>query len=400
MIAEEQDRTVTRLRHELGAMDVHSHVDQVDRMLRRVHTRRREQRQHTVQMVAALAVVLIAVAGAFVVSWRPPEPDMTAPAAPVMEWPLRGNLAGDIALHERAEAIWRAAGPNGPSGPVRTIYAGNRKDRSASMVVIAMAAPLDAGRSQVAFVTSAISIQGVADESKLFLRSVTTVEPGQRALGFIAAKPAPGDEELRGGGAVGFALATPGATAIKFQSSTYDMPLEEEQPIAPDGVVWLVGQSGMASWNSTVEVAALVPIKVRLAPGLTDPSVETVALTTSGQVTKALGDVRPGDLIVTPEGLVGVVSGPDGTVDTRLTALSSIGSIQIARSDIPGSLVERGGVLTFEATGPGAVLPGNRVVLANGDLVINLGKIAPDHLAVDRTVDPNTATTAMRVRQR
>lgn len=399
MIADEQDRTVTRLRHELGAMDVHAHVDQVDRMLRRVHTRRREQRQHTVQMVAALTLVLIAVAGAFVVSWRPAEPDMTAPAAPVMEWPLRGNLAGDIALHERAEAIWRAAGANGPRGPVRTIYAGNRPDPLTSMVVIAMAAPLDGGRSQVAFVTSTISAHGVADESKLFLRSVTTVEPGQRALGFIAAKPAPGDEEPRGGGALGFAVATPGATAVKFQSSILDLGLEQEQPVAPDGVVWLIAQSGVGSWNSTIEVAALVPIKVRLAPGLTDPDVETVTLTTAAGSTKALGDVRPGDLIVTPEGLVGVVSGPDGVVDTRLTALGGVGTIQTARSDIPGNLVERGGVLTFEPTGPGAVLPGNRVVLANGDLMINLGKIRPD-MGVDRMVDPNAATTAMRVRQR
>lgn len=399
MIADEQDRTVARLRHELGAMDVHAHVDQVDRMLRRVHTRRREQRQHTVQIVAALAVVLIAVAGAFVVSWRPAEPDMAAPAAPVMEWPLRGNLTGDIALHERAEAIWRAAGSNGPSGPVRTIYAGNREDRFASMVVIAMSAPLDSGRSQVAFVTSAVSIQGVADETKLFLRSVTTVETGQRAVGFIVAKPASGDEELRGGGSVGFALATPGATAIKFRSSMYDMQIEEEQPIAADGVVWHIGQSGVAAWNSTVEVAALASIPVRLAPALTDPGVEAVTLTTVGQTTKAIGDVRPGDLIVTPQGLVGVV-GAEGTVDTSLTGLSSIGTIQIARSVIPGDLVDKVGVLTFVATGPGDVLPGNRVVLANGDLVVNLGKIAADRLGVERMVDPNTVTTAMRVRQR
>ncbi|SDH65651.1 hypothetical protein SAMN05192558_113123 [Actinokineospora alba] len=399
MIADEQDRTVARLRHELGAMDVHAHVDQVDRMLRRVHTRRREQRQHTVQIVAALAVVLIAVAGAFVVSWRPTEPDLATPAAPVVEWPMRGNLVGDFALHERAEALWRGAGENGPTGPVRTIYAGNRVDRTASMVVIAMVAPMDAGRSRVAFVTSAVSIQGIADETKLFLRSVTTVEPGQRAVGFIVAKPASGDEELRGGGAVGFALATPGATAVKFRSSIYDMHLEENQPITSDGAVWIISQSGVAAWNSTIEVAALASISVRLAPALTDASVEAVTLTTSGQTTKALGDVREGDLIVTPQGLVGVV-GSDGTVDTRLTGLGSIGTVQIARSVIPGDLVERAGVLTFAATGPGDVLPGNRVVLANGDLVVNLGKIAADRLAVERMVDPNTVTTAMRVRQR
>ncbi|MBC6446409.1 hypothetical protein [Actinokineospora xionganensis] len=399
MIADEQDRTVARLRHELGAMDVHAHVDQVDRMLRRVHTRRREQRQHTVQIVAALAVVLIAVAGAFVVSWRQAEPDLATPAAPVVEWPMRGNLVGDMALHERAEALWRGAGENGPTGPVRTIYAGKRVDRSASMVVIAMVAPMDGGRSRVAFVTSAVSIHGVADETKLFLRAVTTAEPGQRAIGFIAAKPASGDEELRGGGAVGFTLATPGATAIKFRSSTYDMEFEEEQPIEPDGVVWLVGQTGMAAWNSTVQVAALAPIAVRLAPALTDPDVESVTLTTVGQTTKAIGDVRPGDLIVTAEGLVGV-AGADGTVDTGLTGLSSIGTVQIARSSIPGNLVERAGVLTFEATGPGELHPGNRVVLANGDLVINLGRLGQDRLAVERLVDPNTVTTAMRVRQR
>ncbi|MGH3862756.1 hypothetical protein [Actinokineospora sp.] len=399
MIADEQDRTVARLRHELGAMDVHAHVDQVDRMLRRVHTRRREQRQHTVQIVAALAVVLIAVAGAFVVSWRPTEPDLATPAAPVLEWPMRGNLIGDIALHERAEALWRGAGEYGPTGPVRTIYAGNRTDRSAAMVVIAMVAPMDGGRSRVAFVTSAVSIHGVADETKLFLRSVTTVEPGQRAVGFIVAKPASGDEELRGGGAWGFALATPGATAIKLRSSTYDVNLEEEQPIEPDGVLWIVGQSGVAAWNSTVEVAALASIPVRLAPALTDPDVDSVTLTTVGQSTKAIGDVRPGDLIVTPEGLVGVV-GADGTIDTRLTGLGSVGTTQIARSAVPGDVVDKAGLPAFVATGPGDVLPGNRVVLANGDLVINLGRIAQDRVTVERMVDPNTVTTAMRVRQR
>ncbi|WP_436492445.1 hypothetical protein [Actinokineospora sp. HUAS TT18] len=400
MIADEQDRTVTRLRHELGAVGVRTHADQVDRMLRRVHTRRREQRQHRIQMVAALAVVLIAVAGAFVVSWgQGGEPEQISVAKPVIDWPLRGDLAGDADLLKRAEETWRS-GANPPTGEVFPVYAGTRTDRTASLVVVALVTPVDRVHSRVAFVTGKVSANQQLDKINLKVRATTLIGRGQRAIGFLNATFPTHDDQPRGGGGLGFILAEPKLSSVGYRSSMIDEQMTEKPPVAPDGVAWFVPQPGVAAWNSVIEIPANpVPVSVNFAAGVYEANIIPVTLTTSGTEIKASGEVRDGDLIVTGEGLVGVVTGSDGVVDTRLSEFYRVGDLRTAITKHPVRLVERDGGVSYEQTGPGEIRPGNRIVLADGDLVVNVAKVG-EGSRVERSVDPATTFVAMRVRNR
>ncbi|CRK60096.1 hypothetical protein [Alloactinosynnema sp. L-07] len=399
MIADEQNRTVTRLRHELGAVGVRAHTDQVDRMLRRVHTRRREQRQHRIQMVAALAVVLIAVAGAFVVSWRQAEPDQIVAADLVVNWPLRGDLATDTDLLQRAEQAWRG-GPTPPTGPVHPVYAGKRVSRTASLVVVALVSPVDRVHSRVAFVTSKISTDQNVDSARLSVRATTLIGRGQRAIGFLNATVNSDDDELRGGGGLGFILAEPGVTEVKYRSSAEDDAMAETPPLAPDGVAWFEAHSGIAAWNTVIEVPGTPMTTVNFAAGVYEANIIPVSLSTVGNTVKVGGDVQDGDLIVTVNGLVGVITGTDGTVDTRLSEFYRVGDLQTALTKHPVRLVERDGATHFELSGPGEVRPTNRIVLVDGDLKVEVAKVAADGSRVERTVDPTTTVVAMRVRNR
>ncbi|MFC7617974.1 hypothetical protein ACFQV2_35820 [Actinokineospora soli] len=128
MTVDEQDPAVLRLRRETGSVLVAAPA--ADSVLRRVHERRRVQRQHRIQVVAALSVVLVAVAGALIATqgWTS-EPELPSASRPIAEWPVRGSLADDADLIARAERTWRAS-PQRPSGAVRPCSRGRRRTRA------------------------------------------------------------------------------------------------------------------------------------------------------------------------------------------------------------------------------------------------------------------------------
>lgn len=396
MIADEHDPAVARLRRESGAVAVRTQDEHLDRVLRTIHRRRRAQRQQRVQALAALGVVLVALAAAFVVTWRAPdEAAQAAPPAPVLEWPLRGGLAGDRDLVERAETVWRISGPDRPSGQVRAVYAGSSPNRAAGLAVVVLVSATPEGRARVAFVTTPIRAGGEPDSRRLLVRAVDTVDPGQTAVGFVAARPTGDDDEVVG--SVGFALAAPGVPAVSLRSSLVDQALGAA-PAAEPGTAWPLLPPGAGAWNSVIETTgAALP-----AAGVEDPATEPVSLVRTGAGLRAVGpSVRVGDLVAAPEGALGVVVAEDGTLDTDLTALAAVGRPRIAISEIPGSLVVReDGTTTFEPDSrPDELQPTNRVVLAADGVVVNLGRLTRSDSGwrVDRAADPASATTAVRV---
>ncbi|GLZ40007.1 hypothetical protein [Actinokineospora sp. NBRC 105648] len=402
MIAEEQDRTVSRLRQELGTVDVRSRSDHLDRVLRQVHGRRREQRQQRLQMLAAMAVVVLAVAGAFVVMWRTADGPDQVETASVLDWPVRGDRAGDQDLLSRAEAAWRGSA-RGPGGPVRAVYAGTSPNRAASFLVVALVSPGTAGRDRVAFVTTPVSVTGKPDARRLLVRSVTTVDATQRGIGFLAAHAAGGDEPISGGATIGVAIAAPGAAEIEVRTSLLDD--QADTPEIEPGVLWPVFETGVGAWNSGMTVTSGGrPASFRLAAGVDDARTEPVALRTVDSTLRAIGDdVRPGDLIATPEGVLGVVRDATGTVDTRLTAIGQVGLVRLAISTVPGRFVDGpGGTTLFEATGPGEFTSGNRVLLVGRDrpeLSFNVARLSRSGglWQAERVVDPLRTSAVMRI---
>ena len=97
------------------------------------------------------------------------------------DWPLRGSLAGDEALLDRAEEVWRAAGgPGAPDGGVDPLYAERSSSPAVNTVLVAMTGYTADDRPVVAFVTG-------PSTDRLFLRAVDF--PDERPLGSVSSPP-------------------------------------------------------------------------------------------------------------------------------------------------------------------------------------------------------------------
>jgi hypothetical protein len=386
----DDDAAVARLRRESAV--VHVAAPAAESVLRRVHERRRVQRQHRMQAIAALGVVVVAVAGALLVGRDPTGgPHIDTAAKPVAEWPVRGSLAGDAELIARAEQTWRGS-PHRPSGAVRALFAGTPPySGTANFAVVALAS----AEGSVAFVTTAVARK--VDTGELLLRSVTRVADGQPAIGFIASGADPRDAAA----GVAFALAAPGSASPEVRSSAVDTPLGVPHPLS-DGSLWQQVPPGVGAWNSVLEVpgfgvaapaAGLLdpptgPVRLRQ---VVDGHVDGVAASVGVRDGLIAEDAAPGDLIVTPDGVLGVVT-DSLVIDTSLSAL---GEVTIPRSGVSGTLSDDG-VLTAR----GSVNPTNRVVLARGDVEVVVGRVtgSAGDWRVERAVDPGKLPDlAMRV---
>ena len=378
MTVDEQDPAVLRLRRESASVLVAA--PGVESVLRRVHERRRVQRQHRVQAIAALSVVLVAMAGALMVyrGWAPEPPEVQVATRPIAEWPVRGSLAGDRDLIARAEQTWRSS-PHRPSGAVRPLFAGTPPySGTANFAVVALAS----AEGSVAFVTTPVAPQ--VDLSTLLLRAVSVVEPDQPAIGFVAVRPDRRDAFA----GIAFTLAAPGLASPELTSSAIDF--QDNPPTAPqsDGSSWRQVPTGVGAWNSAITAGSFGT--AALAAGLHDPETGPVALRRTPEGLVAEG-AKPGDLIVTADGVLGVATAR-GLVDTRLSAL---GQVEVALSKVTGTIDDSG---AFAAEGD--VHPGNRVMVVRGDVMVVVGRVvdAQDGWRVQRAVDPAKAPeTARRV---
>ena len=177
---------------------------------------------------------------------------------------------------------------------------------------------------------------------------------------------------------MGFALAAPGVDSVARTTSTLDEQVPT--PSVEPGVTWGMFRPGVGAWN-TVAVAGGVPVP--LASGASDPEVTVVAPSQSVDALRVAG-ANPGDLICTPDGVLGRV-GADGVVDTDLA--EAIGEVTTAVSGIPGRLSTVDGELRFTPTTSDVPTIDNRVLYVD-----------PDNSAVQVTVGTITSVSPWRVR--
>ncbi|WHT18968.1 hypothetical protein N8J89_38710 [Crossiella sp. CA-258035] len=412
MNAPEQDLVESRLRVELttARLGPELRAGQVDEVIKACRRRRSEQRRQRVALLAVVATVVLTTAGLWSVLGGAPAPERVTAAAPVGQWPARGELAGDRDLSRRAEQVWRQAGRGiAQADRVHLLFAQASTGLRRNVLVVALSASGPDGRTRVAFVTSALTARP-PDREHLLLRAVAEVKPEASAIGFAAAQPDQRDEPAAEGEVLAFALAAPGKDGLGFTTSAVDHELTDGNRSADDAI-WAVLPAGAGAWNTRLTLSSgSTRTTEPLAAGTADPAVQAgtlEALTGPGtaRIRPERGNpVAIGDLVAGPTGLVGVVSAAEGdtaTVDTGLTSLPPGSRVQVAISGLPGSLRPGArGELLFEPGGGAEPAAGNRVVLtdpARPGLLVNLGRLAGGAGAwrVDRLAEPDPGGTVV-----
>lgn len=286
------------------------------------------------------------------------------------DWSLRGSLAGDEALLDRAEEVWRASGgPGVPDGDVDPLYAERSSSLAVNTVLVVMAGYTADDRPVVAFVTSPATT-GTPGTEQLFVRAVSFPEEQPLAVGFVAATQDPADAAFPDGGSLAFALAKPETTSVMV-STTVPGP-RETGPLGD--TYWRFLPRGAGAWNSQINGVESGETPMWPAAGLRDAPqtrTATVSVTTARYPAPAAGD-----LLMTQYRLFGVVKDASGEVDVGAATWAAHGEVR-TDSGIPGLLTALPtGHLRFMPTGPGTITENDEVLFtskANPAVVVRVG---------------------------
>ena len=363
-------------------------VDPADaaRVAGAVRERHRRWRRARVSGVAAVVVVLL---GAFaVLAGVVREDAVPAASGSPVSWPLRGDLAGDAAVLERAERVWREH-PGGPEGDVRAIYA-QRGWGGVEMVVVALATVDSGGVATVGWVTTAVG----RDDGALRLRAVETVAPGALAVGFVLAGPEPGDAADAGTSVVG--LGAPGVSGLKVRSALF--PFDIQSSGGPNRFdIQVAVEPGFTSWNTQLVAEGQV---VDPAPSLAAPRAHPVRTVVRGGQVYVQGLANPCDIVTTRKGIVGVVADAQGRVDTDLSTVD--GQVHVAVAGTPGELTtEPDGTTRFTPRTAEGLTKHSRLRLATPAGLFHLGGLSfDDGWRLRRAADPTVPAPAYAVAPR
>ncbi|PWK90960.1 hypothetical protein C8D88_101988 [Lentzea atacamensis] len=290
------------------------------------------------------------------------------------DWPLRGSLADDEALLDRAEQAWRDFG--GLDGDAHPLFAERSSELAANMVLVAMAGRTDDDRPVVAFVTS-LATTGTPATDRLFVRAVSFPEERPLAVGFVAARQDP-SEAVPDGGSLAFALAGPKNPVVSVRTNVIDPGRREPEP--PGETFWRVLPRGAGAWNTTMSTGQSHEEPLRPAAGVRDPATTLAKVSTrDGAVAAEYRTPAAGDLVTSSTAMLGVVTDTSGRMETTPTAWTAWGSVSTEKSGVPGTLTAgSGGTLLFTATGPGEVADDDRLVFtsaANAGVVVEVGRL-------------------------
>lgn len=302
------------------------------------------------------------------------------------DWPLRGSLAGDEALLDRAEQAWRDFG--GPDGDVHPLFAERSSGLTVNTVLVVMAGRTDDDRPVVTFVTSPATT-GTPTTDRLFVRAVSFPEERPAAVGFVAARQDSADAAVPDGGSLAFALAGPKNPLVSMHAGVIDR--SRSGPELARETFWRILPRGAGAWNTTMSTGQSHEEPMRPAAGVHDPTTTLAKVSRKdGTVTADYRTPAAGDVITSSNAMLGVVTDASGRMETTPTAWAAWGSMRAEKSDIPGTLTAGpGGTLLFTATGPGEVTDRDRLVFTSGDVVIEVGELTRtgDGWQVDRGVD-------------
>ncbi|MEV6242608.1 hypothetical protein [Lentzea sp. NPDC051838] len=280
------------------------------------------------------------------------------------DWALRGELAADEALLDRAEQVWRDTGV--PVGDVEPVYAGRSSSLPVNVVLVALAGETADERPVVAFVTSPATT-GTPSSDQLFVRALSFPDPEPMAIGFIANRQDPADAPIPDGGSLAFALAAPGLPSMLFGGGS------------SGEIIWRILPRGEGAWNRTITTYTDEDSDGRPTwpgAGVRDTAMTAAPVSSEGDtITARYPKPAVGDLIVNWHVLVGVVVDDSGRVDISPITQPGKGTVRIGSADVPGVLKTRpNGTLTFTPTGPAELKSGDPVdFTTSSGVVVRLG---------------------------
>lgn len=318
----------------------------------------------TAALVGITFVAVLAVVADIVVDFAVYQADEH-----VEDWTPRGELAGDEALLDRAEQVWRDTGV--PVGDVEPVYAGRSSSLPVNVLLVALAGQTADDRPVVAFVTSAATA-GDPSSDQLFVRALSFPEPYAMAVGFVAARQEPSDSPIPNEGSLAFALSAPGVPTMMLGSDVGGEGL-------PGEIIWRILPRGAGAWNSGVNTYTDEDSDgrlTRLGAGVRDHAVTAATVSSVGDTITARYD-KPaaGDLIVNSSVLVGVVTDASGRVDIAPITQAGQGRVRIRSADVPGVLkAGPSGTLTFTPTAPSELKESDQVLFTTtSGIVVRLG---------------------------
>ncbi|MEU8327358.1 rod shape-determining protein MreC [Micromonospora sp. NPDC048839] len=402
-------RNTTELRD--GLVDLAESVAPAEgyegKIMRRADRRRGRRR---IAAGTAAAVCLAVLVTMFRVVGLAPAPQLAAPApdGPFLGWSPVGDV--DAGLVSEAASVWDRTNSAGPHTDVRALVA-TRHPRLRSTVVVLQGYDKQ-GDARLAFFTGDSS---AADALRMRVDRPVPDPVKTQVISLVSPRLSGAAGELSNDswGTYAIALAVPGVTAVRISSTAVDDDMSQE-PDGPNSRL-VVKRLPLAATAQTTTIAGFTKPRRPLAsltkvfevPG--EDGVNGDARAVPAEVVGRTGQqvivtfpkdqgVRPGQLVVVAEGLVGRVTAVDtvrgeATVDL-VTSVGFSGQVHADISKVPGSVRGTGGKLLMDGVpADGEIYQTNRVLMpdpsqrSNQVGAVTIGRASADKAAGATTVE-------------
>ena len=377
------------------------------RIMRRAG-RLRGRRRIAAGAAAAVCVAVLVTMVPVVGFGSTPQLAVSPPDGPFLGWSPAGDV--DAGLVREATDVWDRTDSSGPHTAVRALAA-THHPRIDSAVVVLQGYD-KRGAARLAFFTGD---SGAADALRMRVDRPVPDPVKTQVISLVSPRltGAAGTVSQDGWGTYAIAVAVPGVTAVRVSTTTVDDQMMQD----PDGPTsrLVVSVLPIEATAQTVTIAGFVKpkrpfakaTKVFEVPG--DDGVAGDVRAVPAEVVSRNGQqivvaypkdrgVRPGQLAVVAEGLVGRVTAVDAaggqaTVDL-VTSAGFVGQVYTNISNVPGSVRGTGGRLVMEGIpADGDVYQANRVVMpdpsqqSNQVGAVTIGRASADKAAGATTVE-------------
>ncbi|WP_229076050.1 rod shape-determining protein MreC [Actinoplanes sp. DH11] len=390
-----------------------------DRVMRRA--RRIRGRRHFVTGTAAAVCVAVLVTMFQVVGIGPaPQLAAVSPDGPFLGWSPVGDV--DAGLVREATDVWDRTNSAGPHTAVRALVA-TQHPRLRSAVVVLQGYDQQ-GAARLAFFTGD-SEAGDALRVRVDRPAPDPVKTQVISLVSPRLTGAAGDLSKDSWGTYAIAIAMPGVTALRVSSTAVD----DEMTQTPDGPTsrLVIKRFPIAATPQTTTIAGFIKPKRPFASatkvfevpgeGGVDGDARAVPAQvvsrTSQQIVVAYpksNGVRPGQLVVVADGLVGRVTAVEvtrneATIDL-VTSTGFAGEVYTNISNVPGSVRGTGKGLVMERIPAGGeVYQTNRVLMPDpcqGSKqagAVSIGRAASDKAAEVSSVELTPTADLISLRE-
>ena len=359
---------------------------------------------------AAAAVCLMVLVTMFRVVGLGPTPQLAAspPDGPFLSWSPVGDV--DDSLVREATGVWDRTNSAGPHTAVRALVATHHPRLRSALVVLQ--GYDKQGDARLAFFTGD---SGAADALRMRVDRPAPDPVKTQVISLVSPRltGAAGVASNDSGATYAIAIAMPGVTAVRVSSTAVD----DEMIQNPDGPTsrLVVARFPIEATAQTTTIAGFIKpkrpfasaTKVFEVPG--EGGVDGDARAVPAEVVSRTGQqmivaypkdqgVRPGQLAVVAEGLVGRVKAVDAVrgeaIVDLVTSTGFAGQVYTNISNVPGSVRGTGGRLVMEnIPAGGEVYETNRVLMpdqsqqSNQVGAVTIGRASADKAAGATTVE-------------